>query len=64
MKFEFNTEWLKGKRTYIMIAVAALDKIGELQGWWAPEAMRQLVELALYGTFLRMGVTSSGPVSK
>ena len=64
MKFEFNTEWLSGKRTYIAIVVAAVDQIGALQGWWAPEGLRQLTELALYGTFLRMGVTASGPVSK
>lgn len=46
-------EWLKGKKTYIMIAVVALDELGATQGWWAADHLREVIELALGGAAAR-----------
>lgn len=56
-------EFLQGKKTYIMIGVAALDALGAAQGWWEENSVREIVEGALTFMFLRMGVTKSGPVA-
>lgn len=57
-------EWLKGKKTYIMIVVGAIDQIGVLQGYWDANHLREVVEGAFGLIFLRAGIASSGPVVK
>lgn len=68
IQFNFNVDairqWLAGKKTYLMIVIGALDQYGALQGWWTSDEFRQLIEATLGLTFLRMGVTASGPVVK
>ena len=57
-------EFLRGKKTYIMIAVDALDQVGIAQGWWEESRLREVVEFAFTMGFLRAGVEKSGPVVK
>lgn len=52
-------DFLVGKKTYMMIAVTALDSVGVQQGWWAEGGLRQVVEMALAAAFLRAGVNTS-----
>lgn len=54
-------EWLKGKKTYIMILVGAVDQIGVTQGYWDEGRLREIAEATLGFIFLRMGVKESGP---
>lgn len=54
-------DFLVGKKTYIMIAVDALDQLGVVQGWWEGARVREIVEMALTLGFLRAGVNSSAP---
>ena len=49
---------LAGYKTYIMIAVTALDAIGTQLGWWEEGGIRQVGELALTAAALRQGVKS------
>ena len=56
-------EWLKGKKTYIMIGVDALDQIGVVQGWWDENRAREIAEFVFTAAFLRAGVEKSGPIA-
>ena len=49
---------LAGYKTYIMIAITALDAIGTQLGWWEEGSIRQISELALTAAALRQGVKS------
>jgi len=53
--------FLVGKKTYIMIAIDALDAVGVLQGWWDEGKMRHIIELALTGAAYRAGINTSSP---
>ena len=55
-------DFINGKKTYIMIAVAAVDAVGAQLKWWEADSIRQIVEAMFTTIFLRMGVTKSGPV--
>ena len=57
-------EWLKGKKTYIMILVGALDQIGVLYGYWEANHLREIAEATFGLAFLRAGVSSSAPAVK
>lgn len=59
--FTTVTTFLAGKKTYVMIAVDALDQIGVAQGWWEGSRVREIVEAAFTAGFFRAGVTKSGP---
>ena len=54
--------WLRGKKTYVMIAVDAIDQVGIAQGWWEESKLRAIAEFVLTVGFLRAGVQNSGPV--
>jgi len=56
MKFEINLDWFKGKKTYIMIAVDAVDQFGVVQGWWTDSPLRYIAEFVLTGGALRNGL--------
>lgn len=60
LQINFNigalTEWLRGKKTYIMILVGAVDQIGALQGWWESDKLREIVEAALGLAAARAGM--------
>jgi hypothetical protein len=55
-------EWLRGKKTYIMIAVDAADQLGITLGWWPESRLREIFEFILTGTAVRLGIKSSGLV--
>ena len=57
-------EFLRGKKTYVMIAVDALDQIGVAQGWWDESRIREIAEFMFTAGFLRAGIEKSGPVVK
>ena len=57
-------EFLRGKKTYVMIAVDALDQVGVAQGWWEGSRIREVVEFMFTAGFLRAGIEKSGPVVK
>ena len=57
-------EFLRGKKTYIMIGVDALDQVGIALGWWEESRLREIVEFAFTMGFLRAGVEKSGPAVK
>ena len=54
-------EFLKGKKTYVMIVVDALDQVGVTQGWWDESRLREIVEFLFTAGFLRAGIEKSGP---
>lgn len=54
-------EFLRGKKTYVMIAVDALDQVGIALEWWSESRLREIVEFAFTAGFLRAGVEKSGP---
>lgn len=49
-------EWLKGKKTYIMIVIGAVDQIGVLQGWWEADHLREIIEGAFGLAAARAGM--------
>ena len=59
MKLEINLDWLKGKRTYIMILVDAIDQLGVYEGWWADSPLRYIAEFVLTGASLRAGLPTA-----
>jgi len=46
-----------GYKTYIMIALTALDAVGVAQGWWEEGKVREIAEFALTGAAYRSGVS-------
>jgi len=54
-------DFLVGKKTYLMIAVDALDQLGIALGWWEEAKIRNIIEFVLTAGFLRAGVNSSAP---
>jgi hypothetical protein len=54
-------DFLVGKKTYVMIAVDALDQVGIAMGWWEEAKLRNIVEFVLTAGFLRAGINSSAP---
>lgn len=53
--------WLRGKKTYIMILVGALDQVGVLYGYWEASHLREIAEATFGLAFLRAGVAASAP---
>jgi len=62
MKFEIDLAWLKGKRTYLMIMVDAIDQLGVYEGWWADSPLRYITEFALTGAAFRAGLPTAPKV--
>jgi hypothetical protein len=57
-------EWLKGKKSYILLVVAFVFNLGLLQGWWTADSSTwQAIDtliLALLGVSFRAAIQKSG----
>lgn len=51
-----DLSFLKGYRSYIMLAADTVDQLGVLQGWWMESPLRYIVEFVLTGAAFRAGM--------
>jgi len=58
-------EWLKGKKSYILLFVAFIFNLGVLSGWWATDnatwSAIDLLIASLLGASFRAAITKSSP---
>ena len=58
-------DWLKGKKSYILMVAAFVFNLGVLSGWWTLESsIWQTIDAILgllLGTSFRAAITKSGP---